>query len=75
MPSNGNSSNNNANYGTVHSEKAKPSVYSARNSSDSTASTDALLRKEAKTTSEDKKLLAEKAFLSAAFRNTFKMSV
>ncbi|KAL5385469.1 hypothetical protein PMIN06_005623 [Paraphaeosphaeria minitans] len=76
MPSNGKSnSNKNANYGTVQSEKAKPPVYSARNSTDSTTSTDALLRKEANTTSDDRKKLAEKAFLSAAYRNTFQVSI
>lgn len=61
MPSN---SNNNANYGTVKSEKGKHPVYPARTSTDSTASTDALLRKETRTTSDEKKKLAEKAFLS-----------
>jgi hypothetical protein len=63
MPSNS-TNNNNANYGTVQSEKDKLPVYTARTSTDSTASTDALLKKETKTTSEDKKNLAEKAFLS-----------
>jgi hypothetical protein len=63
MPSNSNSKNN-ASYGTIQSEKNRLQVYTARTSTDSTASTDALLKKEKKTTSADKKELAEKAFLS-----------
>ncbi|KAF1994634.1 hypothetical protein P154DRAFT_367196 [Amniculicola lignicola CBS 123094] len=64
------------NYGTYASEKTLLPVYHSRASTDSTASTEALLQKQPKKSGKDtKKTPSSNAVMKKAFKNSMQMSV